>query len=222
MSSNITNEIILSYISGLYENDNKQLIELRDFAEKNKVPIILKDTEGLLIALMKLRKPARVLEIGTAVGYSACVFSDSCGCSVTTIESDPEVADIAESNIESLGFAEKIEVLRGDARDILAQLQNSVLSGEREPYEVVFIDAAKSHYREFWDLSRPLMTDESLIICDNVLMKGMTASDDYDTRGRYKTSIRKMREFLEYINSQEGIETCVLPVGDGVSISIIE
>ena len=222
MSSNITNDIILSYISGLYENDNKQLIELRDFAEKNKVPIILKDTEGLLIALMKLRKPARVLEIGTAVGYSACVFSDSCGCSVTTIEADEDVAATAEANIENLGFADKIEVLKGDARYVLAQLQNAVLSGERQKYEIVFIDAAKSHYREFWDLSKPLLTDDSLIICDNVLMKGMTASDDFDTRGRYKTSIRKMREFLTYINSQEGIETCVLPVGDGVSISIIE
>ena len=222
MSSNITNEIIISYISGLYENDNKQLIELRDFAEKNKVPIILKDTEGLLIALMKLRKPARVLEIGTAVGYSACVFTDTCGCSVTTIESNEKVAEIAESNIASLGFSERIEVLKGDARDVLTGLQNSVFRGDIDPYEIVFIDAAKSHYREFWDLSRPLLTTDSLIICDNVLMKGMTASDDFDTKGRYKTSIRKMREFLEYINSQEGIETCVLPVGDGVSISIIE
>lgn len=222
MTSNITNEIIRSYITGLYENNNQQLMELRDFAEKNKVPIILKDTEGLLIALLKLRKPARVLEIGTAVGYSACVFSDACGCEVTTIESNEEVAALAESNIENLGFSDKIQVIKGDAREVLGRLQNSVLRDESDKYEIVFIDAAKSHYKEFWDLSRPLLTRDSLIICDNVLMKGMTASDEFDTKGRYKTSIRKMRDFLNYIKSQKGIETCVLPVGDGVSISIVE
>ncbi|MDD4200024.1 MAG: O-methyltransferase [Eubacteriales bacterium] len=222
MSSNITNEIILSYLFGLYENHNTKLMELRDFAEKNKVPIILKDTEGLLIALMKLKKPSHVLEIGTAVGYSAGVIADACGCSVTTIESDEKLARIAESNIENLGLAHKIEVLNGEAVNVLTEIQKSVQRGKRDKYEVVFIDAAKSHYREFWDISRPLLARDSIIICDNVLMKGMTASDEFDTRGRYKTSIRRMRDFITYIKSQEGVETWVLPVGDGVSISIIE
>ena len=89
-TKNITNEIITSFIEGLYYNENEKLKELRDFAEKNRVPIILKDTEGLLAAIMKLKKPENVLEIGTAVGYSACFFVDCCGCKVTTIESDEE------------------------------------------------------------------------------------------------------------------------------------
>ncbi len=212
-TKNITNEIITSFIEGLYYNENEKLKELRDFAEKNRVPIILKDTEGLLAAIMKLKKPENVLEIGTAVGYSACFFVDCCGCKVTTIESDEEAYDSAINNISELGFSNKITALKGDATEVLRNLEGV--------FDIVFIDAAKSHYREFWDLSLPLCRDESLIICDNVLMKGMTASDSFDTKGRYKTSIRRMREFISYINSLDYADTVVLPVGDGVSISII-
>ena len=212
---NITNDIIGAYIGDLYVNDNNKLMELRAFAEEKHVPIIQKDTEGLLRALLKLKKPAIVLEIGTAVGYSSCVFADCCGCRITTVEADENMADIAETNIAELGFADEIKVLRGDARQVLEGLQG-------EKFDVAFIDAAKSHYREFWDLIIPLMNRDGLIICDNILMKGMTASDEFDTRGRYKTSIRKMREFVQYINNLDYADTTVLPVGDGVSVSVLD
>ena len=212
---NITNEIISAYIDNLYVNENAKLEELREFAESRGVPIILKDTEKLLKVIMKLKEPARVLEIGTAVGYSSCVFADCCGCRVLTIESDEESAKAARTNIENLGFADLVEVVQGDARDVLAALD------EKEKYDILFIDAAKSHYREFWDLAMPLMKEECMVICDNVLMKGMTASDEYDERGRYKTSINRMRDFIEYINGLDYADTAVLPVGDGVSISLI-
>ena len=212
---NITNDIIGAYIGDLYVNDNNKLMELRTFAEEKHVPIIQKDTEGLLRALLKLKKPAMVLEIGTAVGYSSCVFADCCGCRITTVEADENMADIAETNIAELGFGDEIKVLRGDARQVLEGLQG-------EKFDVAFIDAAKSHYREFWDLIIPLMNRDGLIICDNILMKGMTASDEFDTRGRYKTSIRKMREFVQYINNLDYADTTVLPVGDGVSVSILD
>ena len=212
---NITNEIISAYIDNLYVNENAKLEELREFAESRHVPIILKDTEKLLKVIMKLKEPARVLEIGTAVGYSSCVFADCCGCRVLTIESDEESAKAARTNIENLGFADLVEVLHGDARDVLSSLDTD------EKFDILFIDAAKSHYREFWDLAMPLMKDESMVICDNVLMRGMTASDDYDERGRYNTSINRMRDFIEYINGLDYADTAVLPVGDGVSISLI-
>ena len=218
---NITNDIISAYIENLYTNRNEELLELRGFAEQNHVPIIMKDTEGLLKTLMKLKKPAHVLEIGTAVGYSSCVFADACGCQVTTVETNEEMADIAEENIRNFGLDNKINVVRGDARDLLRQLQNLTESEEKGQFDIVFIDAAKSHYRDFWDLSLPLLTNEGVIICDNVLQKGMTASDEFDTKKRYKTSIKKMREFLIYINGLENVETTVLPVGDGVSVSVI-
>ena len=213
---NITNEIISSYIDNLYVNENRRLEELRRFAEERYVPIILKDTEKLLKVIMRLKEPARVLEIGTAVGYSSCVFADCCDCSVLTIESDEETAKAARTNIDNLGFADRVEVLVGDAREVLIRLDAA------DTFDILFIDAAKSHYREFWDLAMPLMKDDSMVICDNVLMRGMTASDEYDNKGKHRTSINRMREFIEYINGLDYAETAVLPVGDGVSISLID
>jgi len=218
---NITNNIITSYINTLYSCENPKLKELRAFAEDRKVPIILKDTEGLLLSLLKIKKPARLLEIGAAVGYSACCFADGCGCKVTTIEADEEVYKTAVSNVKNLGFEDSVNVLCGDAREVLENLFKEV-KDENDLYDVVFIDAAKSHYKAFWDLALPLCKPDAMIICDNVLMKGMTASDEYDPNRKYKTSIRKMREFIKYITSLEYADTCILPVGDGVSISVID
>ena len=217
---NITNNIITSYIETLYTSANPKLSELRAFAEENKVPIILKDTEGLLLNLLKIKGAKKLLEIGAAVGYSACCFAEGCGCDVTTIEADEEVFKTALSNVKNLGFADKVKVLHGDAREVLEKL--TIDNSDEELYDVVFIDAAKSHYKAFWDLALPLCKDDALIICDNVLMKGMTASDEYDTNKKYKTSIRKMREFISYINNLDYADTCVIPVGDGVSISVID
>lgn len=217
---NITNNIVAAYIDNLYKSGNADLKNLRELAVQNHVPIIQKDAENLLKVILNLKKPARVLEIGTAVGYSSCVFSECCGCHVTTIELDETVAETARSNIDKLGFADKIEVLVGDGRDVLEDLQNKDLRDSSNKYDIVFIDAAKSHYRKFWDLVQPLLNEEAMIICDNVLQKGMTASDEFDTRGRYKTSIRHMRNFIEYINNLDDYDTVVVPVGDGLSISI--
>lgn len=220
---NITNDIITAYIETLYKSENSKLKALRDFAEENRVPVILKDTEGLLLNLFRLKKPSRILEIGAAIGYSACRFADECKCQVVTIESSREAYDIARSNIENLGFADRVEILYGDARQVMEELyeNDKEVSDEALKFDVVFIDAAKSHYREFWDAAIPLCREEALIVCDNVLMKGMTASDEYDPRKKYKTSIRKMREFINYINNLDYADTCIIPVGDGVSISLI-
>ena len=217
---NITNNIVAAYIDELYRSSNADLQNLRDESKQNHVPIIQKDAENLLKVIMNLKKPAKVLEIGTAVGYSSCVFSECCGCEVTSIELDENVAETARANIERLGFSDKIEVLVGDGRDVIKELQNGDLSSESDKYDILFIDAAKSHYRDFWDLSQPLLNDGAMIICDNVLQKGMTASDEFDTRGRYKTSIRHMRNFISYITDLDDYDTVVLPIADGISISI--
>ena len=216
---NITNDIITAYINTLYTSENPQLSELRRFAEENRVPIIQKDTEGLLLSLLKIKRPDRLLEIGAAVGYSACCFANGCGCDVVTIEANKDVYEAALSNVENLKFFDKVEVLYGDAREILEKLTDEI--SEEKLFDVVFIDAAKSHYKAFWDLALPLCKDDALIICDNVLMKGMTASDEYDPNKKYKTSIRKMREFIKYITGLDYADTCILPVGDGVSLSVI-
>ncbi|MBQ0078322.1 MAG: O-methyltransferase [Eubacterium sp.] len=210
---NITNQVVEEYIYSLYKCGNKELADLRDFAEQEHVKIIQRDVEELILNLLRIKKPSRLLEIGSAIGYSACTFVNGCGCDVTTIEIDPDIAEDARVNIKKFGFEDKIEVLVGDASEVLKDLEG--------PYDVVFIDAAKSYYKYYWDRACELLTDGGLIICDNILMKGMTASSEFDRRKRYKTSIRHMRNFLEYITNQEYADTCVLSVGDGVSLSVI-
>jgi predicted O-methyltransferase YrrM len=218
---NITNDIITSYIDTLYKGGDQDMVVLREFAEANHVPIILKDTEGLLLNLFKIKKPSRILEIGAAIGYSSCTFARACDCHVTTIEADEETYHVAQTNIKNLGCDDKVDILLGDAREVLSELSHKVTAEESQLYDIVFIDAAKSHYRAFWDLSLPLCKDDAIIVCDNVLMKGMTASDEYDPKRKYKTSIRKMREFIDYITNLDYADTCVIPVGDGISISCI-
>lgn len=222
---NITNETVKEYTDSFYNPCSSILQELRASAEADRVPIIMKDTEELITSMFRLKKPSHVLEIGAAVGYSSCCFAEKCGCHVTTVEADDKMYETALSNIERLGFSDKVDILFGDARQVLSDMAESGKYRDKNGeglYDAVFIDAAKSHYKAFWDLSLPLCSNNALIICDNVLMKGMTASDQYDTRKKYKTSIRKMREFIQYISDADYAETCILPIGDGVSISILD
>lgn len=219
---NIVSELISSYVDAFYQEQEEDLMELRDFAEDRHVPIILRDTEELLRILLALQKPVRVLEIGTAIGYSACFFARSCeGCHVTTIEKDPELYRTACSNIRQLGCSGRITALCGDARSILEN-PDSIADPAAEGFDFIFIDAAKSHYREFWDLCVPLCADDAVIVCDNVLMRGLTAIEPMEAEHKHRTSIRNMREFLQFVKELPYADTCVLTVGDGISISRID
>ena len=215
---NITNTVITEYINGFYNERTTALKELRKEAEANHVPIILRDTEDLLESLFLLKKPTKILEIGAAVGYSSSFFASlDENIKVTTIEADEATYETAKANIKKLGYEDRITLLFGDAREVLANLEKE---GNKD-YDLVFIDAAKSHYKSFWDLSMPIVKNDALVICDNILMKGMTASDEFDVKKKYKTSIKKMRDFLDYINSLEYAKTSTLSVGDGITISVL-
>ena len=218
LSMNITNKVVTEYINGFYKERTESLTALRKEAEENHVPIILRDTEDLLESLVLLKKPIKILEIGAAVGYSSSFFASlDDNIKVTTIEADKDTYEIAKANIKKLGYEDRITLLYGDAREVLAKLEDD----NDKDYDLVFIDAAKSHYKAFWDLSMPIVKNDALVICDNILMKGMTASDEFDVKKKYKTSIRKMRDFLDYINSLEYAKTTTLSVGDGITISIL-
>ena len=215
---NITNKVVTEYINGFYKERTTALCELRKEAEANHVPIILRDTEDLLESLVLLKKPTKILEIGAAVGYSSSFFASlDENIKVTTIEADEKTYETAKSNIKKLGYEDRVTILFGDAREVLENLAEN----NDKDYDLVFIDAAKSHYKAFWDLSMPILKDDALVICDNILMKGMTASDEFDVKKKYKTSIRKMRDFLDYINSLDYAKTTTLSVGDGITISVL-
>ncbi len=212
---NITNDLVTDYINGFYAPLTDELGKLRVDSEEKNVPIILKETESFLKTFLGVIKPARILEIGCAVGYSAMFFAQLTGAEGYTIEKNFEMVETAVKNIESLGYAEKINVFEGDGEEIAELLKKE----GTKPFDVVFIDAAKSHYQRFFDACLPLCGPDTMIIADNVLFKGRIADDKYDPDGKYKTNIRRMREFIAYIMNKPSLDSSILAVGDGLSIT---
>ncbi len=215
MERNITNDLVTEYINSFYTPVSSEFEALRAKAEQDRVPIILKETESFLDVLLKIIAPKRILEIGCAVGYSAMFFSKCCGAEVITIEKDCDMVVRARENIEKMGFSRKIKVVEGDGEECIKQL---IESGE-DSFDMVFIDAAKSHYKRFLEASLDICADNAVIVSDNVLFKGRTVSDIYDPTGKHKTNIRKMREYVEFITKDERMDTTVISCGDGLSIS---
>lgn len=210
----LINNLVDEYILDLFNNQNKDnfITELRDEAEKNNVPIITKDTERLMAVLLTMHQPKKMLEIGTAIGYSAiCFTSTLSNLEITTIEHSDKMYDIALSNIEKLNRSSRINVIKGDAREIIDNLNDT--------YDMIFIDAAKGHYKLFFDRCLSKLSKSGVIISDNVLYKGMTASNEFLIK-RKRTIAKRMREYLKYISIRSDFETTVLPVGDGVAISV--
>lgn len=212
----ILNPVITEYTDGLYVPVSEGLAELRRLAEERGLPVILRDTERALAVLVELRRPARVLEIGTLIGYSACFFAACSGpeTEIVTLDRDADVLEEARKNIDALGYADQIRIIEGDARDTIPETEGV--------FDLVFIDAGKSHYREYWDAVLPRCADGGLIVCDNVLMRGSVVQEEYDSAPRkHRTSIRRMRAFLDHITRAEEAETAVLTVGDGLLVSVI-
>lgn len=220
---NIVNPIVEAYTDDCYRAQNQALARLREDCEQKRIPVILKGTETALAVMLRLKEPTHILEIGTAIGYSALFFTHVCKkCEVITLEKSDAAYRAATESIGAFSMQDRIRCLHGDAADLLAALADEIESGTLTPFDFVFIDAAKSHYKEFWDKVLPLMTAGGLIVCDNVLLKGTVADETYDPRRRHRTNIKRMRAFTEYITTAEKAETYLLPVGDGLTVSIIE
>lgn len=213
---NIINEKVVEYLDSVYKPINNQLLDLRKYAEENHIPVILKDSEELILNLLRIKNPVNILEIGTAIGYSAICFAETCSNSnIVTIEYNKETKEEAESNIKAFGLNHRIKVILGDGVSVLREMNNE------EKFDFVFIDAGKSHYKNFFEESLRLCKGNAIIVSDNVLMQGKTVSDEYDPYSKFKTNIRKMREYIEYITNLDYVKTSVIPVGDGLAISII-
>lgn len=212
---NITNGEVTEYINGFYKPLTEDLEGLRHRSEAEGIPIILKETESFLGTFLGVTKPKRILEIGCAVAYSAMFFAELTGATVYTIEKNPEAAKTAAENVEKLGYSDKVKIFIGDGEAVINELREK---GEA-PFDFVFIDAAKSHYKRFLESALPLCNSETLIISDNVLFRGLVADDSYDPKGKFKTNIRKMREFLDFIHRDLRFESSVIAVGDGLALT---
>ena len=219
---NITNERVTEYIEQKYSPLNQPMWRMRLDAENHYIPIIQRDVESMLINYLNILKPKTILEVGTAIGYSAITMSETLPeATIVTLERSPQMAEKARENFTKYNKNEKIQLMYGDAIESLIDLKEQVKSAERETFDFVFIDAGKSHYLDFWNQVIEMIHPGSVIFCDNVLMRGMTVDNRYDVRNKHKTNIKNMREFIDAITGDERYQTTLLPVGDGVTVSYI-
>jgi len=219
---NITDVKVTEYIDGLYRPPTPFLGGLRRSAEKENIPIILKDTETLLLTLIEMKKPVNILEIGTAVGYSALCFAFAVPeARIVTLELQEKMCRIAQSNIERAGCADRIKILQGDALMLLSKLVENQANESAGRFDFVFIDGAKGHYQKVWNECMPLCAPGAIIVSDNILYKAMTAADEYLDIRRNKTIVGRMRAYLRHITELPEVQTSVLPVGDGVAVSVL-
>ena len=213
----IRTEAVDNFISHCYRPINPQMADLREKGEEEHIPIILRETEMYLESILPLINPKKILEIGAAIGYSTLFFAYTCPkASILSVERDDEMWNKAKANVRSQGKENQILIGHGDAMDLLEMLKKE---GEwkADPFDLIFVDAAKGHYKDFLEMVLPLTKKGSIIICDNILMKGMTAEEKINKR--YRTSIKRMRDFVDYLYKIPSSSTQVLSVGDGISIT---
>lgn len=185
--------------------------QIKQKALENHVPIIMDDTLEKIEEILKEKKPRKLLEIGAAVGYSAICFEKYVLEKIDTIELDEERFLEAEKNIKELKLEKRINLIRGNAVEILEKMNI-----ENEKYDFVFIDAAKSKYPKFLEEALRLTTRNAIIVADNVLFKGYVLSD-YN-KHKQRTAVRHLREFLQMLKENENLESEVLEIGDGLAV----
>ena len=210
--SNIVNGKVDNYIRETLKPSQGLLRDLELYAEENSVPIIHKEVADLLRVILKLKRPKKILELGCAIGYSSLFFADVLDgdVEIVTTERNPIMLERAQDNIKKAGMEDRIKILVGDAEETLKDLEGT--------FDMIFIDAAKGHYKMFFDMLIGKLNHGGIVISDNILYKGMIASDDYVVR-RKKTIVKRMRTYLDYICDLEGISTSLIPIGDGLAIS---
>ena len=191
--------------------DEVILEEIKQKALEEHIPIIMDDTLEVIANILTKDKPKRILEIGTAVGYSAICFSKYLRKDgiIDTIERDTERIKQANENIKKLGLENQIHIYSGDAVEILPTLT--------EKYDAIFIDAAKGKYPFFLKESERLLNPHGIIFADNILYKGYVMSD-YN-KHKQRTAVRNLREYIKEVTENPNFETEILEVGDGLAIS---
>lgn len=210
IDDSVNYEYIIRYLRDLLPKKEGLLGELEDFAKEYSVPISQPETMRLLEVLIRIGRIKSVLEVGCAIGYSAiCMINAGCE-KIDTIELSADAARVAKENFKKAGMEDKINLHFGDAKDVLPQME-----GE---YDMIFMDAAKAQYQEFFPNCMRLLKTGGVLVSDNVLYKGMTATDELVVR-RKITIVKRLRKYLEMISSIPELETTILPIGDGVAIS---
>ena len=211
----IINPQIEEYIRGLAPERPEYMAGMEKYAEENYVSIIPPEVAQFLTTLIHLSQARDVLEIGTAIAYSTIWLAWAVAPReghITTIEINERRAATAAENIRHAGLEDKITLLKGHAVDIVPHL--------KDDYDFIFIDAAKGQYGWFFEELYPRLKPGGLLVSDNVLAEGTVVVPDEELRHRQKTAVRRLRDYLRVITSHPGLETTIIPFGDGLAVSL--
>ena len=205
-------DFIIRYIRELVSED---ITDLYSFATDRNIPVAKPETTQLLYILTLIKRPMRILEIGTGIGCSAIVMSKglSEGGKITTIEKSEDNYKQAIELISDNNLTEKIEVIHSDAF-----LSLKKLAQEKEKFDFIFLDGAKSQYLAYYPYLMELLDKNGVLVSDNVLFKGMIATDELVIR-RKITIVKKLREYLSCLSTNKELHTVIIPIGDGVALS---
>ncbi len=209
----IVDERMAAFIDSMDMGNTPFLDEIERYALDTEVPIIRKSMQSLLKFLLQYTKPKKVLEVGTAIGFSALLMSEyaPCGCHITTIEKYEKRIPIARENFKRAGKEKDITLLEGDATEILKELKGQ--------YDLIFMDAAKGQYIHFMPDILRLLASGGLLLSDNVLQDGDIIESRFAVTRRNRTIHSRMRDYLYALTHHPELETVILPVGDGVTLS---
>lgn len=209
----IVDERLVTYINSLDTGNTEILDQIEKEAIAAYVPIIRKEMQSFLKLLLAMQKPMRILEVGTAVGFSAILMAQyaPADCEIVTIENYEKRIPVAKENFKRAGKDEQITLLEGDAMQILP-----TLSGE---FDMIFMDAAKGQYINFMPDILRLLKSGGVLVSDNVLQDGDIIESHYVVERRNRTIYKRMREYMYELTHNEGLVTAVLPVGDGITVS---
>ena len=210
----IQEERFTAYINSLDRDNPAYLEELEVYARKTNVPIIRRETQSLLRTLLALKRPMSILEVGTAIGFSALLMSEYApkGCHITTIEKYEKRIPLARENFHKAGKEAEITLLEGDALQILSELEGS--------FDFIFMDAAKGQYIHFLPDIVRLLPVGGVLVSDNVLQDGDIIESRFAVTRRNRTIHARMREYLYALKHHEALETVILMLGDGTALSV--
>ncbi|MFQ9087621.1 MAG: O-methyltransferase [Roseburia sp.] len=210
----VVEERLVTYINSLETGNTEILDEIEREALRSDVPIIRKEMQTFLKVFLAMKRPARILEVGTAVGFSAILMAEynPGACEIITIENYEKRIPIARENFKRAGKESVITLLTGDAKGVLPTIE--------EPFDFIFMDAAKGQYIHFLPEVLRLLKSGGTLISDNVLQDGDIIQSRFAVTRRNRTIHKRMREYLYTLTHHEELTTAVLPIGDGITVSV--
>ena len=210
----IVDERLVTFINSFDTGNTEMLDRIEKEAIETYVPIIRKEMQTFLKTLLAIKKPARILEVGTAVGFSAILMAEynPVKCEIVTIENYEKRIPIARENFKRTGKEEQITLLEGDAAEVLKEI--------KEPFDFIFMDAAKCQYIHFMPEVLRLLKKDGILVSDNVLQDGDIIESRYVVTRRNRTIHKRMRDYLYQLTHHEKLVTSILPIGDGITVSV--